>query len=1083
MKRKRLLTLLIAFSFALVLFPDISIASPAQGFETQTVMVYIIGADLESDSGMATSDIKEMLKAKPDKERLNVLVMTGGTKQWKSNVIPADMLSVFKIEGTNPKLIHQWESSSMGEPAVLTRFLDYGVDNYPADSYGLVLWDHGGGPLMGFGLDTVYQNDALSLFELQEAMKASRFNKDLRLEWLAFDACLMASLEVAALLSDHAAYMIASQDTLPGRGFDYGFLSQLGQTRLTGPEVAQSIIDRTYVFYQEFAAKYPESQPTVTLSLTDLSKVGLVQQKLDQIFQNLDLGLQTGIYSDIARYRDNTKDYGRTSTTNDYDLIDLADFADNLAFLYPRQADELKQAVQDMVLFNRSNAPRTNGLSVYFPLHNKKMYSQRWGKLYQQFDITQAYRTFIEKFGKILLSDSLSSWTGSDAPAVTLDEVTGEYFIQLSPDQVKNYEKGQYYVLAQLKGEEFLLYYMSSDVTLDAQNRLRANFNGKTMFIEDPAGLHSIIPYMAEKENIQQVASYQIPVILTKNDNTGSFETVNAQLLAQIDKKKEIARITGAIKDEEAGIMVGKRDLDLSDFNSMYLVYNSSYLTRDENGDILPLGDWASADTPRVISFDTKGGFNVRYGSIPQGLYDFYVLMSIIDTQGNVSSSQLMPLRSDALPSAEVPTYQRPQAKIVTYPKESTQAVLLAEEHGIRITLSGMEQGINKSDSIDTSPALTLYLMIESNLDKDQTVEVDWLMLGGMMTDTPSYSTVPAHGSAVMLMEIPYQVSPLGPTLAQAGIIHAEDIRLRFTLGQYQGDLFSAANTQEIQILTDIDLSKGDQPDQPFTENLTLLIQEDGITIQTTGEPIIVEGELHIPLKISNNSQTYDRVRIAESSVNGIMASMQMKEDILPGSVRYTSAHIELERTILPPDLAEYQYMFDGLDNLEALGIDQVKEISLRFVLEAGAGEGTTSGSGLSHLTAPVSIVIPEMVAFNQTMDTAGEELFSGEGIQIVRLHSDPTGKKIYIHNSGPHMVHIASFGHVQADGQDYSENTPIYADVSSGKSAYVNLFGFLPGQDPEAKELSFYISIIDLEENRLMKQSDKITLLFPGTK
>ncbi|NLA54352.1 MAG: hypothetical protein GX858_08400, partial [Clostridiales bacterium] len=54
------------------------------------------------------------------------------------------------------------------------------------------------------------------------------------------------------------------------------------------------------------------------------------------------------------------------------------------------------------------------------------------------------------------------------------------------------------------------------------------------------------------------------------------------------------------------------------------------------------------------------------------------------------------------------------------------------------------------------------------------------------------------------------------------------------------------------------------------------LAQEHDITIQTTGEAIFRDGELFIPLKITNDSQIYDRVRIAESSVNGFMAPMQM---------------------------------------------------------------------------------------------------------------------------------------------------------------------------------------------------------------
>ncbi len=128
----------------------------------------------------------------------------------------------------------------------------------------------------------------------------------------------------------------------------------------------------------------------------------------------------------------------------------------------------------------------------------------------------------------------------------------------------------------------------------------------------------------------------------------------------------------------------------------------------------------------------------------------------------------------------------------------------------------------------------------------------------------------------------------------------------------------------------------------------------------------------------------------------------------------------------------------------------------------------------------PVSILMAGMEGFSQALDQKGEELFSSQGVQIIRLSSDPDGNTLYIHNSGPHMIHISTFGHIKADGLDYSENTPIYADVSSGKSAYTKLFGYLPGYTPDAEELSFYISIIDREENSLITRSDKITLSMP---
>ena len=144
--------------------------------------------------------------------------------------------------------------------AALTRFLDFARENYPAESYGLILWDHGGGPMVGFGMDTAYKGDGLTLPELREALEQSAFKDDSKLEWLAFDACLMASLEVAALLSPYARYMIASQEALPGYGFDYAFLKSLSSSGLTGTEAGRAIIDHTYAYYEALSKRTRSSR-------------------------------------------------------------------------------------------------------------------------------------------------------------------------------------------------------------------------------------------------------------------------------------------------------------------------------------------------------------------------------------------------------------------------------------------------------------------------------------------------------------------------------------------------------------------------------------------------------------------------------------------------------------------------------------------------------------------------------------------------------------------------------------------------------------------------------------------------------
>ncbi len=55
-------------------------ASSPEGYRTQTIMVYMVGSDLESEYSLGTKDITEMLRSGMDTEKITVLVMTGGAK-------------------------------------------------------------------------------------------------------------------------------------------------------------------------------------------------------------------------------------------------------------------------------------------------------------------------------------------------------------------------------------------------------------------------------------------------------------------------------------------------------------------------------------------------------------------------------------------------------------------------------------------------------------------------------------------------------------------------------------------------------------------------------------------------------------------------------------------------------------------------------------------------------------------------------------------------------------------------------------------------------------------------------------------
>ena len=444
---RRNVPMLLAILLLALLFPFRTYAEAEKSnadYASQTIMVFIVGADLESQMGAATRDIAEMLKAKADPEKIRVLAMTGGTTKWLSPVIPVEELTIFEIRGNQPKKVHSLPLQSMGKKETLTSFLNYAVSEYPSESYGLILWDHGGGPMVGFGMDERHKGDSLTLLELRDALDDSVFGDGNKLEWIGFDACLMSSAEVAILVSDYARYMIASQETLPSQGWNYAFLKDLGDTSLRGPDIARSIIDTAFAYYDAQMLKQPDWKPALTLSCLSLEHAAALENALNALFAEMDDALTQGSYSVLAQSRDSVKAYGLSTTSQDFDLIDIGDLAAQMEFLYPEKCAALVDSVDRIVLINRTNQLFSKGISLYYPFRNKDYYEKQWKNEYPNFGLAPQYTSFMQHFGDILLSDSLTEWSGSRALQPFYNEERQVYSLQLTPEQAANYDKAYY---------------------------------------------------------------------------------------------------------------------------------------------------------------------------------------------------------------------------------------------------------------------------------------------------------------------------------------------------------------------------------------------------------------------------------------------------------------------------------------------------------------------------------------------------------------------------------------------------------------------------------------------------------------
>lgn len=326
--------------------------------DTVTIMVYMCGTDLESKYGMATNDLNEMIQAGANNPNLNVIVMTGGCTKWKNNVISSSVNQIYKVgNGGVARLSDNFGTDAMTKPATLTKFINFCTQNFPANRYELILWDHGGGSVSGYGYDEKNaRSGSMSLKGINEALKAANTTFD----FIGFDACLMATLENALMLEPYADYMIASEETEPGVGWYYtNWLQALSNNTSTSTlDIGKMIVDD---FVKE-CNRTCQGQKT-TLSVVDLAELKATVPAKFRDFAIATTNQAKSDYRAVSNARSNTREF---ATQSKIDQVDLVHLARNLG---TDEAKALANAILGAVKYNKTSSNMTNcyGLSIFFP--------------------------------------------------------------------------------------------------------------------------------------------------------------------------------------------------------------------------------------------------------------------------------------------------------------------------------------------------------------------------------------------------------------------------------------------------------------------------------------------------------------------------------------------------------------------------------------------------------------------------------------------------------------------------------------------------------------------------------------------
>lgn len=370
-------------------------AGLAQATST-TIMMYMCGTDLQSACVM---DMYEMASVDvPD--NVTIAVQAGGAYKWDDSDLTGEAINRFTITFDTFNDLQTLAWQNMGDGQTLYDFIDWAADAYPADRYILVLWDHGGG-YNGVCFDETADYDSLTIHEVNDALYAyQQRNPGFRLDIIGFDACLMATYEMAAHMAGYADYMVASEELEPGLGWNYeGWIGDLAaDPEMSSADIAVSIADN---FMAACLADNPNDY--LSQSVINLSAIPTLKAQLETFSSYLTDALENGQMPTISRSRQRMYSFGKFSDASS-DQVDFMSFLDATRQFAPNMASQLEATYRQCVYYSTGTDmfDYLTGMSLFLPGDNISEFIENFDTYYDCGENYPNYSQFVYGYATLL---------------------------------------------------------------------------------------------------------------------------------------------------------------------------------------------------------------------------------------------------------------------------------------------------------------------------------------------------------------------------------------------------------------------------------------------------------------------------------------------------------------------------------------------------------------------------------------------------------------------------------------------------------------------------------------------------------
>jgi len=383
-----------------------------------TIILYI-AADNDLSS-FAIRNIKQMARVGSN-EHFNIVVQLDIRKSTGEKITRRYYIEKEKILHLNAgdSLSQKMDS---GDPQTLISCCGWAITDFPAEHYGLVLWDHGTGILdptkgrvlrpdehfrlnpttnllevdrsIGF-IDRMLDRgicwddstgNFLSNQKLDYALKTicKKYLNGQKFTFLGFDACLMQMLEVANIVKKHALIMVGSEESEIGYGWHYAdMLEPFNHGPMTPIELTQQIVHSYGRSYERITNEY-------TLSALNLEIIDLLEQNVDAVARLLIKGISKQKNATVKKMIRASRNKLVCTHFDEPSYIDLHHFYSNLVanidyakLSNTQEETEFKVVLKQLLLdgcklieeisFSHTEGKKmllSKGIAIYFPERN-----------------------------------------------------------------------------------------------------------------------------------------------------------------------------------------------------------------------------------------------------------------------------------------------------------------------------------------------------------------------------------------------------------------------------------------------------------------------------------------------------------------------------------------------------------------------------------------------------------------------------------------------------------------------------------------------------------------------------------------